>query len=129
MMLFESSLFRSFWGYVILYTAHILNRIINWDTNWGMSTEKIPYYLYTVFRPFVVYLRSFECGAQILLTGMKNKLASCSVWGVFISLSENKKAYIVHAPFPILKKMMRRWMLLLMLGLISKCLRTMDLRF
>ena len=29
MMLFESSLPRSFWGYVILYTTHILNRVIN----------------------------------------------------------------------------------------------------
>jgi len=29
MMLFESSLPRSFWGYAILYTAHILNRVIN----------------------------------------------------------------------------------------------------
>jgi len=29
MMLFESSLPRSFWDYAILYTAHILNRVIN----------------------------------------------------------------------------------------------------
>ena len=27
---------------------------------------------------------------------MKDKLASCSVWGVFIGLLENKKAYIIH---------------------------------
>ena len=59
MMLFESSLPRSFWGYAILYTAHILNRVINW----GTSTKKTPYYLYTGSRPSVAYLRSFECGA------------------------------------------------------------------
>ena len=29
MMPFESSLSKSFWGYAILYTAHILNRVIN----------------------------------------------------------------------------------------------------
>jgi len=28
-MLFKSSLSRSFWGYAILYTIHILNRVIN----------------------------------------------------------------------------------------------------
>jgi len=91
-MLFESSLPRSFWGYAILYTTHILNRVINW----GASTEKIFYHLYTRIRPSVAYLRSFGCGAQVLLTGMKDKLASYLVWGVFIGLSENKKAYIVH---------------------------------
>ena len=92
MMLFESSLPRSFWGYTILYTTHILNRVINW----GASTEKISYHLCTRTRPSVVHLRSFGCGAQILLTGVKDKLASHLVWGVFIGLSENKKAYIVH---------------------------------
>ena len=31
-----------------------------------------------------------------MLTGVKDKLAPCSVRGVFIGLSENKKAYIIH---------------------------------
>jgi len=75
MMLFESSLPRSFWGYAILYTAHILNRVINR----GTSTKKTPYYLYTGFRPSVTHLRSFGCGAQILLTSVKDKLALCLV--------------------------------------------------
>ena len=92
MMLFKSSLSRSFWGYAILYITHILNRVINQD----MSTEKISYHLYTGSRPSVTHLKSFGCGAQVLLTGMKDKLAPCSVQGVFIGLSENKKAYIVH---------------------------------
>ena len=59
MMLFESSLPRSFWGYAILYTAHILNRVINR----GASTKKTPYYLYTGSRPSVTHLRSFGCEA------------------------------------------------------------------
>jgi len=92
MMLFESSLPRSFWGYAILYTAHILNRVINR----GASTKKTPYYLYTGSRPSVAHLRSFECRVQVLLTGVKDKLAPCLVQGVFIGLSENKKAYIIH---------------------------------
>ena len=92
MMLFESSLSRSFWGYTILYTTHILNRVINR----GVSTKKTPYHLYTGSRPSVTHLRSFGCGVQVLLTGVKDKLASCSVRGVFIGLSENKKAYIIH---------------------------------
>ena len=92
MILFESSLPRSFWDYAILYTTHILNRVINWD----VSTEKISYHLYTRTRPSVAHLRSFGCGAQVLLTGVKDKLASHLVWGVFIGLWENKKAYIVH---------------------------------
>ena len=91
-MLFESSLPRSFWGYVILHTAHILNRVINR----GMSTKKTPYHLYIGSKPSITHLRSFGCGAQILLTGVKNKLAPCSVQGVFIGLLENKKAYIIH---------------------------------
>ena len=33
---------------------------------------------------------------QVLFTGVKNKLAPYLVWGVFIGLSENKKAYIVY---------------------------------
>jgi len=92
MMLFESSLPRSFWGYAILYTAHILNRVINQ----GASTKKTPYHLYIGSRPSVAHLRSFGCGAQVLLTGVKDKLAPRSVQGVFIGLSENKKAYIIH---------------------------------
>ena len=91
-MLFKSSLPRSFWGYVILYTTHILNRVINR----GTSTNKTPYHLYTGSRPSVAHLRSFGCGAQVLLTGIKNKLAPCLVQGVFIGLSENKKAYIIY---------------------------------
>ena len=55
MMLFESSLSKSFWGYAILYITHILNRVINQ----GMSTEKTPYHLYTGSRPSVTHLRSF----------------------------------------------------------------------
>ena len=31
-----------------------------------------------------------------MLTGVKDKLAPYLVWGVFIGLLENKKAYIVH---------------------------------
>ena len=92
MMLFKSSLPRSFWGYAILYTTNVLNRVINW----GTSTKKIPYHLYTGSRHSITHLRSFGCGAQVLLTGMKDKLASYLVWGVFIGLLENKKAYIVH---------------------------------
>ena len=92
MMLFESSLSRSFWGYAILYTTHVLNRVINQ----GTSTKKTSYHLYIGSRPSVAHLRSFGCGAQVLLTGMKDKLAFCSVWGVFIGLLENKKAYIVY---------------------------------
>jgi len=92
MMLFKSSLPRSFWGYAILYTTHILNRVINR----GVSTKKTPYHLYTGSRPSVAHLRSFGCGAQVLLTGVKDKLAPRLVRGVFIGLSENKKAYIIH---------------------------------
>ena len=92
MMLFKSSLPRSFWGYAILYTTHILNRVINR----GASTKKTPYHLYTGSRPSVTHLRSFGCGAQVLLTGVKDKLALCLVRGVFIGLSENKKAYIIY---------------------------------
>jgi len=55
MMLSKSSLSRNFWGYAILYTAHILNRVINW----GVSTEKTPYHLYIGSRPSITYLRSF----------------------------------------------------------------------
>ena len=91
-MLFESSLPRSFWGYTILYTIHILNRVINQ----GMSTKKTSYHLYTRSRPSVTHLRSFGYGAQVLLTGVKDKLASHSVQEVFIGLLENKKAYIIH---------------------------------
>ena len=91
-MLFESSLPRSFWGYTILYTTHILNRVINQ----GMSTKKTPYHLYTGSRPSVTHLRSFGYEAQVLLTGVKDKLASHSVQEVFIGLLENKKAYIIH---------------------------------
>jgi len=75
MILFESSLPRSFWGYAILYTAHILNRVINR----GVSTKKAPYHLYTGSRPSVAHLRSFGCGAQVLLTSVKDKLAPCLV--------------------------------------------------
>jgi len=71
MMLFESSLPRSFWDYAILYTTYVLNRVINQ----GMSTEKTPDYLYIGSRPSIAHLRSFGCGAQVLLTGIKNKLA------------------------------------------------------
>ena len=92
MMLFESSLFRSFWGYTILYTIYILNRVINW----GMLTKKTSYHLYTGSRPSVVYLRSFGYEARILLTGIKNKLALYLVQEVFIGLLENKEAYIVY---------------------------------
>ena len=92
MMLFKSSLPRSFWGYTILYTAHILNRVINR----GTLTKKTPYHLYTGSRPSVAHFRSFGCGAQVLLTGVKDKLAPHSVCGVFIGLSENKKTYIIH---------------------------------
>ena len=92
MMLFESSLPRSFWGYAIFYTTHILNRVINRSA----STKKTPYHLYTGSRPSVAHLRSFGCGAQVLLTGVKDKLAPHSVREVFIGLSENKKAYIIH---------------------------------
>ena len=91
-MLFKSSLPRSFWGYAILYTTHILNRVINR----GMSTKKTPYHLYTESRLSVAHLRSFGCGAQVLLTGVKDKLAPYLVQGVFIGLLENKKAYIIH---------------------------------
>ena len=92
MMLFESSLPRSFWSYIILYTAHILNRVINQ----GISIEKTPYHLYTGSRPSVAHLRSFGCRAQVLLTGVKDELAPHLVQGVFIGLSENKKAYIIY---------------------------------
>ena len=69
-----------------------LNRVINR----GVSIEKTPYHLYTGSRPSIAHLRSFRCGAQVLLTGVKDKLAPHLVQGVFIGLSENKKAYIVH---------------------------------
>ena len=58
-ILFESSLPRSFWSYAILYTAHVLNRVINQ----GVSTKKTPYHLYTESKPSVTHLRSFGCGA------------------------------------------------------------------
>ena len=74
-MLFKSSLSRSFWSYTILYTAHVLNRVINW----GMSTEKTSYHLYTGSRPSIAHLRSFVCRAQVLLTSVKDKLAPCLV--------------------------------------------------
>ena len=61
-----------------------------------MSTKKTPYHLYTGSRPSVTHLRSFGCGAQVLLTGVKDKLAPHSVQGVFRGLSENKKAYIIY---------------------------------
>ena len=61
-----------------------------------MSTKKTPYHLYTGSRPSVTHLRSFGYGAQVLLTSVKDKLASHSVQEVFISLLENKKAYIIH---------------------------------
>ena len=61
-----------------------------------MSTKKTPYYLYTGSRPSVTHLRSFGCGAQVLLTGIKDKLAPYLVWEGFIGLLENKNAYIVH---------------------------------
>jgi len=61
-----------------------------------MSIEKTPYHLYTESGPSITYLRSFRCRAQVLLTGVKDKLAPCSVQEVFIGLSENKNAYIVH---------------------------------
>jgi len=59
MMLFESSLSRSFWDYAILYTAHILNRVINR----GVSTKKTLYYLYTCSKLSIIHLRSFGCRA------------------------------------------------------------------
>jgi len=71
MILFESSLPRRFWDYAILYTAHILNRVINRS----VSTEKTSYHLYTGSRPSVSHLRSFGCGAQVFLTGVRDKLA------------------------------------------------------
>jgi len=92
MMLFESNLPRSFWGYATFYTAHVLNRVINQ----GASTKKTPYHLYTGSIFSVAHLRSFRCGAQVLFTGMKDKLAPYSVQGVFIGLLENKMAYIVY---------------------------------
>ena len=61
-----------------------------------MSIEKTPYHLYTGSKPSIAHLRSFGCEAQVLLTGVKDKLAPCLVQEVFIGLSENKKAYIVH---------------------------------
>ena len=61
-----------------------------------MSTEKTSYHLYTGSRPSIAHLRNFGCGAQVLLTGVKDKLTPRLVRGVFIGLLENKKAYIIH---------------------------------
>ena len=85
-MLLDSGLGNEFWGYAVLATAHIMNRMPS-----RAHARKSPYETWTGTKPTVGHLRVFGCPAQVHIPAeTRRKLDRKSAPFIFIGYAEDQ---------------------------------------
>ena len=90
-LLNEAKLPKTYWGYAVLYAAHILNLLPTRTLD-----GKTPHEAYTGNKPSVAHLRIFGCKVHVHVPDEKcRKLNLKSFEGVFLGYAEHRKSYVV----------------------------------
>jgi hypothetical protein len=95
-LLHDSGLPRTFWGYTVLHSAHILNIL----PSCALNTQTTPEEILIGNKPSIAHLRIFGCTAYVHIPKEKRqKLDIKTMECIYIGHAENRKAYqLYHTP-------------------------------
>jgi hypothetical protein len=92
-LLHNSGLPRTFWGYAVLHSAHILNILPSRTLN----TKTTPEEILTGDKPSIAYLQISGCMAYAYIPKEKQqKLDIKTMECIYIGHAENRKAYRLY---------------------------------
>jgi len=91
-MMFDTKLPKSFWTFAVNYSQEILNRL----PTRALTEKMMPFEALYKRKPSVAHMRIFGCLVYVHVPDAKRgKLDAKTVSGLFVGLSQNRKAYIV----------------------------------
>jgi len=91
-MMFDTKLPKSFWTFAVNYSQEILNRL----PTRALTEKMTPFEALYKRKPSVAHMRIFGCPVYVHVPDAKRgKLDAKAVSGLFVGLSQNRKAYIV----------------------------------
>jgi len=99
-MMFDTKLPKSFWTFAVNYSQEILNRL----PTRALTKKMTPFEALYKRKPLVVHMQIFGCPVYMYIPNAKQgKLDAKAVSGLFVGLSQNRKAYIVADSQNLLK--------------------------